>query len=86
MKFHFCDQICQNNLQCFCLIFAGAYGRKSIQCIFSRCDFMAYVNQITALGTVPVLDIYSIITEITGAKGGIFLRQSVQRISSVAAC
>ena len=47
---------------------------------------MAYVNRIAALGTVPVLDIYRIITEITGAKGGIFLRQSIQRIGSVAAC
>ena len=55
MKLYFCNRIFQDNLQSFRFIFFCTDEWKTFQSVFSSCNFMCYVNWITALGTIRIL-------------------------------
>ena len=86
MCFQSADTVCQDNLQCLCLIFFCKHCRETFQAVFSFCDLIGFEFQICSVAAVCLLYFQTIDTIISVSVSCIFLRQGIQGKCFVFSC
>ena len=86
MCFQSADTVCQDNLQCLCLIFFCKHCRETFQAVFSFCDLIGFKFQICSVAAVCLLYFQTIDTIISVSVSCIFLRQSICGVCPVPCC